>query len=185
MAIALLQEEGKLSFDDPIADHFPEYTDENTHPWIRQTTIKNCLQMRTCHAASTYKVDMKSDWVESFFKVAPTHKPGTIFHYDTSAAHTLCALAEKLTGMSMLDYLKEKAPDMEIILLTLPVSKLYSTDRQVELNNIIKDLASEYNLKLVDLASVDIRGNLVDSAHPKASGMKLISDAIIEALTTK
>lgn len=109
MAIALLQEEGKLSFEASITDYFPEYTDENTHPWIRQTTIRNMLQMRTCHASTTYKVDMKSDWVESFFKVAPTHKPGTIFHYDTSAAHTLCALAEKLTGMSMLDYLKEKA----------------------------------------------------------------------------
>ena len=73
MAIALLQEEGKLSFDASITDYFPEYTDENTHPWIRQTTIRNMLQMRTCHASTTYKVDMKSDWVESFFKVAPTH----------------------------------------------------------------------------------------------------------------
>ena len=111
MAIALLQEEGKLSFDDSITAYFPEYTDENTHPWIRMTTIRNMLQMRTCHASTTYKVDMKSDWVESFFKVAPTHKPGTVFHYDTSAAHTLCALAEKLSGMPMLDYLKAKAFD--------------------------------------------------------------------------
>lgn len=108
MAIALLSDEGKLSLDDPITMHFPEYVDDNTHPWIKQTTIRDMLQMRTCHASTTYKVDMKSDWVESFFKVAPTHKPGTIFHYDTSAAHTLCALAEKLSGMSMLDYLKLK-----------------------------------------------------------------------------
>ncbi len=111
MAIALLSDEGKLSLDDPITVHFPEYVDDNTHPWIRQTTIRNMLQMRTCHASTTYKVDMKSDWVESFFKVVPTHKPGTIFHYDTSAAHTLCALAEKLSGMPMLDYLKLKAFD--------------------------------------------------------------------------
>ena len=109
MAIALLQEEGKLSFDESITAYFPEYTDESTHPWIRMTTIRNMLQMRTCHASTTYKVDMKSDWVESFFKVAPTNKPGTVFHYDTSAAHTLCALAEKLSGMSMLDYLKDRA----------------------------------------------------------------------------
>ena len=111
MAIALLAEEGKLGLDDSITAHFPEYVDENTHPWIKATTIRNMLQMRTCHASTTYKVDMKSDWVESFLKVAPTHKPGTVFHYDTSAAHTLCALAEKLTGMAMLDYLKVKAFD--------------------------------------------------------------------------
>ncbi len=108
LGISLLAGEGRISLDDPITDYFPEYTDENTHEWIRLTTIRNMLMMRTCHASTTYKVNMKSDWVESFFKVKPTHKPGTVFHYDTSAAHVLCALVEKLTGMCLLDYLKEK-----------------------------------------------------------------------------
>lgn len=31
-----------------------------------------------------------------------------VFHYDTSSSHTLCALVEKLTGMKMLDYLRNK-----------------------------------------------------------------------------
>ncbi len=108
VAIALLKEEGKLDLDDPITDYFPEYVDENTHPYIRMTTIRNMLMMRSCHASTTYKVDMKSDWVESFFKVTPTHRPGTVFHYDTSAAHVLCALAEKLSGTDMLTYMKDR-----------------------------------------------------------------------------
>ena len=107
MAISLLADEGKLSFDDPITDYFPEYITADTHHWIKETTIRNMLMMRTCHASTTYKVDMKSDWVESFFTVAPTHKPGTVFHYDTSAAHVMCALVEKLTQKPMLEYLKE------------------------------------------------------------------------------
>ena len=69
--------------------------------------------MRTCHAATTYKVDMKSDWVESFFTVPPTHPAGKLFHYDTSSAHTLSALVERLSGMPMLDYLKEKLSVLE------------------------------------------------------------------------
>lgn len=108
LGVSLLAGEGRISFDDPITDYFPEYVDENTHEWIRLTTIRNMLMMRTCHASTTYKVNMKTDWVESFFKVKPTHKPGTVFHYDTSAAHVLCALVEKLTGMCLLDYLKDK-----------------------------------------------------------------------------
>ena len=108
LAIGLLAEEGKLYLDAPITDYFPEYVNEKTHPWIRMTTIKDMLMMRSCHASTTYKVDMKSDWVESFFTVPPTHKPGTVFHYDTSAAHTLCALAEKLSGKDMLTYLKDR-----------------------------------------------------------------------------
>ncbi len=108
LGISLLAGEGRISFDDPITEYFPEYADENTHEWIKLTTIRNMLMMRTCHASTTYKVNMKTDWVESFFKVKPTHKPGTVFHYDTSAAHVLCALVEKLTGMCLLDYLKDK-----------------------------------------------------------------------------
>lgn len=108
LSIFLLADEKRISLDDPIIKYYPEYVNENTHKWIKETTIRNMLMMRTCHASTTYKVDMKSNWVESFFIVPPTHKPGTVFHYDTSAAHVLCALVEKLTHMPMLDYMKEK-----------------------------------------------------------------------------
>lgn len=107
LSIFLLIDWGRISLEDPITKFFPEYTNENTHPWIKQTTIENMLMMRTCHASTTYKVDMKSDWVESFFTVPPTHKPGTVFHYDTSSAHVLCALTEKLSGTDMLSFLRE------------------------------------------------------------------------------
>ncbi|MCR4588840.1 MAG: beta-lactamase family protein, partial [Lachnospiraceae bacterium] len=111
IAIALLAEEGRIDLDESICTYFPEYVNEKTHPWIRATTIRNMLQMRTCHAASTYKVDMKSNWVESFFTVTPSHKPNTVFHYDTSAAHVMGGLVEKLTGMEMIDYLRIKVLD--------------------------------------------------------------------------
>ena len=113
IAIGLLEAEGKLSLDDPIVSYFPDKIPANVHPWIAAMTIRDMLMMRTCHAATTYKVDMKSDWVESFFTVPPTHPAGKLFHYDTSSAHTLCALVERLSGMPMLDYLKEKLSVLE------------------------------------------------------------------------
>lgn len=110
IAIGLLADEGRLSLEDPVIKYFPEKLPDkdSIHPWVARMTIKDMLMMRTCHASTTYKLDMSSDWVASFFTTQPTHPPGTIFHYDTSAAHTLCALAEKLTGQDMLDYIKEK-----------------------------------------------------------------------------
>lgn len=108
IAIGLLSEEGKLSLDDPIIKHFPEKLPDKVHPWIASMTIRNMLMMRSCHASTTYKLDMSADWVESYFTTPPTHPAGTIFHYDTSAPHTLCALVEKMTGFTMLDYLKKK-----------------------------------------------------------------------------
>ena len=111
IAIGFLQEEGRLSLDDSIVKFFPEYVPNTSeaHPWLLATTIRDMLSMRSCHASTTYdKFSSKTDWVKSFFTVAPTHKPGTVFHYDTSSSHTLCALVEKLTGMKMLDYLRNK-----------------------------------------------------------------------------
>ncbi|MDE5893761.1 MAG: beta-lactamase family protein [Acetatifactor sp.] len=107
LAVLKLYETGRIQLEASICRYFPEYVDENTHPWIRQTTIRDMLMMRSCHASTTYKFDMTKDWVESYFTTPPTHKPGTVFHYDTSASHTLCALVEKLTGQPMLDYLKD------------------------------------------------------------------------------
>ncbi|MCM1046895.1 MAG: beta-lactamase family protein [Clostridiales bacterium] len=108
IAIGLLADEGRISLDDTIVSYFPEKLPPKVHSWISSMTIKDMLMMRSCHASTTYKINMKSDWVESFFTTPPTLPPGRIFHYDTSAAHTLCALTEKLTGMVMLDYIKEK-----------------------------------------------------------------------------
>ena len=108
IAIGLLADEGKLSLSDPVIQYFPEKLPQNLHPWIAEMTIRDMLMMRTCHAATTYKANVNKDWVESFFTTPPTHPAGKVFHYDTSSAHTLCALAEKLTGTEMLHYIKKK-----------------------------------------------------------------------------
>lgn len=107
IAVGILASEGKLSLSDPIINYFPEKVPKDVHPWIAELTIQNMLMMRTCHASTTYK-RTGADWVGSFFTTPPTHKSGTIFHYDTSAAHVLCALVERLSGMKLLDFLKDR-----------------------------------------------------------------------------
>ena len=114
IAIGLLADEEKLTLDDPIIQYFPEKLPKQVHPFIAAMTIRNMLMMRTCHASTTYKIDPTKDWVESFFTTPPSHPAGTVFHYDTSSAHTLCALVEKLTGMDMLDYLKYKLSPLDL-----------------------------------------------------------------------
>ncbi len=110
-AVGVLCDRGRCSLDDPIIRYFPEYLPRQVHPWLAQTTIRDMLMMRSCHAATTYKIHPETNWVQSFFTVPPTHKPGTVFHYDTSSAHTLCALVEKLTGKKLLDFLREVCLD--------------------------------------------------------------------------
>ncbi len=111
VAIGLLAEERKLSLDDPIVTYFPDKVPENVHPWISRMTIRDMLKMETCRSITTYKLHPEKDWVESFFITEPGHEPGTVFHYDTSSSHTLCALVERLSGMPMLDYMRERYLD--------------------------------------------------------------------------
>ena len=124
IAIGLLQEEGRLSLDDSIVKFFPRIRPERFRgtSMLLATTIRDMLSMRSCHASTTYdKFSSKTDWVKSFFTVAPTHKPGTVFHYDTSSSHTLCALVEKLTGMKMLDYLRNKVFKTKLVFQKRPI----------------------------------------------------------------
>lgn len=109
LAVGLLEAEGKISLQDKICDYFPEYLPGKVHPWTAEMTIENLLMMETCHNMTTYnKTSTTENWVRSFFQAIPTHKPGAVFMYDTSASHTLCALVEKLTGQKLLDFLKDK-----------------------------------------------------------------------------
>lgn len=111
IAIGILAADGRLKLSDSIAGYFPEKVPEHAHPWITSMTIRDLLMMRTCHASTTYKHDLKKEWVESFFTTPPSHKPGTVFHYDTSAAHVLCVLVERLSGKPLLDFLRERVFD--------------------------------------------------------------------------
>lgn len=112
LAIGLLEQEGRIHLQDKICDYFPEkIPPEGVHPWCAEQTIENLLSMRTCFATTTYKVYESDDWTESFFRVKPDHLAGTVFNYDTSASHVLAALVEKLTGKTLLDYLRGKCLD--------------------------------------------------------------------------
>lgn len=106
LAIGVLLKNGSLRLEDPIVDYFPEYTLKPVHPYQAQMTIRDLLTMQTCYKETTFKSNMDTNWVESFFITNPSHQPGTFFNYDTSASHTLCALVEKLTHQPLLDFLR-------------------------------------------------------------------------------
>jgi len=107
IAVGLLIDEHRLDLDDRIVNFFPEYV-KDAHPWITDMTIRDMLSMKTCHCKTTYKADLSKNWVESFFITPPHHAPGTVFNYDTSSAHVLGALVEKITGEKLFDYMRRK-----------------------------------------------------------------------------
>lgn len=115
LAIGHLVTLGRLSLGEHIVDLFPEKCPAHVHPWIQAMTIRNMLEMRSCHSATTYKLNAKQDWVESFFTTTPDHPAGTFFHYDTSSPHVLCALVEKMTEKPLYTYIREDVlPELDL-----------------------------------------------------------------------
>lgn len=111
LAIGLLWGDGALGLDDDIVDYFPAWVTADTHPFLRQVTIRQMLSMATCYDRSMYTPLEDRDWTRPFFFGKPTHVPGTLFNYDTSASQVLCALVEKRCGTDILTFLKGRLFD--------------------------------------------------------------------------
>ncbi len=112
IAIGILVDDGKISLDDKVCRFFPEYEPEDGfYPRMQELTIKDCLTMQSCHSKTTYRIFEDSDWVQTFFVKKPDHRAGCVFSYDTSAALVMGALVEKITGKSLLEFLRERVFD--------------------------------------------------------------------------
>lgn len=109
IAIGLLEEEGKLKLTDRMSDHFSERIDTEIHKFLKDQTIEDMLKMETCASYPGWFNCGDPDRVHMYFNNgARIHPAGTLWWYDSTGSHVLGALVEKLSGKSLLDYLKEK-----------------------------------------------------------------------------
>ena len=110
IAVRLLADDGKISLDDSIISYFPDKLPETVHPYLKKLTIRNMLMMRTCF--DEYDVNWftsgTDDRVKLYFAQKPALYPGTQYRYDSTGSFVLGALVERVTGMTFLDYLREK-----------------------------------------------------------------------------
>lgn len=111
LAVGLLAGEGLLRLDDPIVRYFPDLLPPHPDERLTRLCISDMLRMATCHRATTYKTAPCDCWAASFFTVAPTHEPGTLFQYDTSATQVLGVLCERLSGQGLLEFLQNRVFD--------------------------------------------------------------------------
>jgi len=98
LGIGLLLDEGKISLDDPIVKFYPEYAPGPVHPFISEATIRDMLTMRDPH-------DQTLSGLADWFSTPPTHPPGTVFMYNTTCTNLLCGIIEKLSGVTLMEYL--------------------------------------------------------------------------------
>ncbi|MBQ9196022.1 MAG: beta-lactamase family protein [Clostridia bacterium] len=108
IAVGMLIDDGKLSLDDHIADHFRDELPPEPDGRLLRLTIRDMLRMSTCYSRTTYREGIDENWARTFFIGRPTHEPGTVFYYDTSCSQVLAALVRRVSGLEVIDFLNER-----------------------------------------------------------------------------
>ncbi|TAK21341.1 MAG: class C beta-lactamase-related serine hydrolase [Chloroflexota bacterium] len=109
-AIGLLVAEGRLSVDDHVLSFLPDEAPAQPSANLRAMRVRDLLTMTTGHDADTTRNLRNGDasWVTAFLAEPVAHKPGTHFVYNSGASYMLSAIAQRLTGQRLLEYLQPR-----------------------------------------------------------------------------
>ena len=115
-AVGFAIAEGKLTLDDPVLKFFPEDAPLETTPNLRNMRVRDLLRMNTGNQteAPIQVMDPSKQtetWARTFLKHPVPFKPGTHFLYNSPATYMLSAIVQKVTGMTVLDYLRPRLFD--------------------------------------------------------------------------
>ena len=109
VAIGLLEQEGKLNLDDPICKYFPEKIEREPNEYLKNQTIRQMLTMSTCGETPSWFRHPDPDRVHLYLNENSCHIPaGMRYTYDSPGSQVLSTLAEKLSGMSLFEYLNDR-----------------------------------------------------------------------------
>ena len=116
IAIGFLWQDGLIDLEEKAVAYLESDVYEGASDEVKSQTIKNMLMM--CTGATDYTdcwfprkpKDRLRDYFEtSSLKYEGTRKiPGTIFDYDSPGSFVLGCIVEKISGMTLVEYLREK-----------------------------------------------------------------------------
>jgi CubicO group peptidase (beta-lactamase class C family) len=115
-AVGLAIAEGKLTLDDQVLKFFPDEAPAEPSPNLRAMRVRDLLRMNTGNQIEApIRADdptkQKDTWSKTFLTHPVPFKPGTHFLYNSPATYMLSAIVQKVTGMTVLDYLRPRLFD--------------------------------------------------------------------------
>jgi CubicO group peptidase (beta-lactamase class C family) len=106
-AVGMAISEGKLNVDDQVLKFFPEDSPAEPSANLKAMRVSDLLRMSTGQQTEPPRAPGEV-WTKAFLAHPVPFKPGTHFLYNTSATYMLSAIVQKVTGMTVLDYLKPR-----------------------------------------------------------------------------
>jgi CubicO group peptidase (beta-lactamase class C family) len=109
-AVGFAVQEGLLSLDDAVADHFPEFRDELPEA-SRKILVRHALAMASGHSGEMAQIAIATDPrepVRGFLLHAPEHAPGSWFAYNQPANYAVAAILQRAAGTDLVGYLRSR-----------------------------------------------------------------------------
>ena len=108
-AIGLALTEGRLHLTDKVISFFPNDLPNPLPPYLAELTVRDALMMSDgMEPDPTTSILVDSNWARKFFTIPILHEPGTKFLYNSAGTYMLAAVVQKVTGQTVLDYLKPR-----------------------------------------------------------------------------
>src|SRR5213594_2154549 len=108
-AVGLAVSEGKLSIDDEVLKFFPEDAPDAPTNNLKAMRVRDLLCMSAGHQTEVRLAETNEfPWTKTFLAHPVPHKPGTHFLYNTAGTYVQSAIVQKVTGLTVLDYLRPR-----------------------------------------------------------------------------
>ena len=103
--------EGLLDLDAPVISHFPELDTEVQDARSRSILIRHIASMSAGHTSEQWDRALATDFAEpvrGFLLEPPDGVTGSTFAYSQSTTYTLGAVLQRVTGQTLIEYLRPR-----------------------------------------------------------------------------
>lgn len=179
MALAMLADEGKLSFDDRVIDHLPDFRLHD--PWVtREVTIRDLLTHRTGLPGTDLLWVFDSYPTQEIFRRMRYVQPESSFRSHWEYQNVMYALAgaivEEASGMSWADFLRKRIFEPLGMTETIPlVSELPGKPNVAVPHAEIDDSVRVVSIRTTD--PIAPAGSVWSSVHDMSIWMRFMLDS--------
>lgn len=106
-AVGLAIADNRLRLTDRVATFFPELLPDSVSPALANMTVRHLLTMTSGITPDWNMRSLCADWIRTYLS-KPVREPGQQFDYDSICTYLLSAIVQRVTGMPLLDYLKQR-----------------------------------------------------------------------------
>ena len=113
-AAAFAIADGLLDLDATVLSYFPELDSEITDRRSRSILVRHVAAMASGHLEDMIEPTLALDPVEpvrGFLLIPPDRAPGSVFAYSQPCTYTLAAIVQRLTGQTLIEYLRPRLFD--------------------------------------------------------------------------